>query len=120
MPALTTARPQGLPRSSAFQISDEDVANILFSNTLCGKALATMKERNWSVPDLAESLLKDLDHAQIEDAAMMADSMEDQVDCAHDEITRQLRAAGWIEDASEEALRPSEPNHPKPRPEAER
>jgi hypothetical protein len=67
--------------STAFQISEEDVA-------------AVMTHRMEMACDLdrAEELLKLLDTQKIEKAALYGGSMERQTAYAHQEIERQLRA----------------------------
>ena len=77
--------------NTAFQITSEDVANVLASNP------RTHEFSTQPVEELGEQLLGFLDLDDVEAAALYGDSLDEQTDHAHDEITRQLRAMGVLE-----------------------
>ena len=77
--------------SQAFEVTDEDVANVLASNPL-EIPLApgeTLEAR-------AAELFELLDFGEIEDAALYGDTLDEQTDYANDEIARQLREGGIL------------------------
>ena len=79
----------------AFLISADDVINVLHSNAVKAQYASAVRVR---LEFVAIELLQQLDFSQIDDAALAAGtSLEDQTDGAHDEIARQLRAAGILE-----------------------
>lgn len=82
-----------MSQGQAFGISEEDVANVLASNTMIESYRAGR-----SIEDMANALMEGLDFDAIEEAALMGDDMDQQTDYAHDEITKQLRAAGVLEE----------------------
>ncbi|MCZ8254433.1 MAG: hypothetical protein O9327_01975 [Polaromonas sp.] len=71
--------------NTAFQISADDVANVLASNPRTEAHEAT------SIESQADELLARLDLDEVESAALYGDTLEEQTDYAHDEIARQLR-----------------------------
>lgn len=76
----------------AFQISEEDVENVLRSNWE-----AVSNTNGKSFEDMSIELLARLDLDLVEQAALMGDDIDQQTDYAHDEITRQLRQQGVLE-----------------------
>ena len=79
--------------NSAYQATEEDLANVLSSNWADvanseGKSFKTM----------AAELFPQLDFDLIEQSALFGDALEQQTDYANDEITRQLRAMGVLEE----------------------
>jgi len=88
--------------SQAFEITPDDVANVLASNVL-SRGL----DAGETLEHLAAELMTDLDFAAIEDAALYGDDIEEQTDYAHDEIARQLRQAGVLKTSSGEPHRPA-------------
>ena len=71
--------------NQGFQISEEDIENVLFSNR---ENLLYSEETD--LAQLADELFSILDFQQIEDAAMYGNTLEEQTDYANDEIKRQL------------------------------
>lgn len=84
--------------SHAFEITADDVANVLSSNVLHGQ----WKGR--AVKALAEELLEQLELDKVEAAALCGDDISEQTDYAHDAIAEQLVAAGVIEMARSEPV----------------
>lgn len=78
---------------TAFAISEEDIKNVLHSNTL-----NVSYTQGQSIALLASEILPTLDLQRIEEAALWGDDLGEQTDHAHDEITRQLIEAGILED----------------------
>lgn len=76
----------------AFEVTEDDVANVLSSN-----ALAVANTQGKSFAEMAAELFSDLDFELIEQAALGADDFDEQVDSANDEIARQLREMGVLE-----------------------
>lgn len=70
---------------TAFQISDEDVANVL-------------TDQGQSADDAAMLLLQ-LDHAAVEKAALEGDDLDQQAEYAREEIRRQLAELGALPSA---------------------
>lgn len=96
--------------NAAFQISEEDVLNVLASNVLAGERPADMGL-------YASSLFEELDLDKIEQAAMFGDDLDQQTDFAYDEITQQLRDAGVLvpsghDDLGSEACAPTQGSAP--------
>lgn len=78
-------------RNIAFEVSQDDVANVLASNwSRVGNADGR------SFTDMAEQLFAGLDFQAIEDAALMGDTLDQQTDYANDEIERQLCSSGVL------------------------
>jgi hypothetical protein len=76
----------------AFQITEEDVENVLRSN-----ALHAANTNGKSFESIAAEICDDLDHGKIESAALYGNDMEQQTNYACDEIARQLREKGILE-----------------------
>lgn len=75
----------------AYQVTEEDVENVLRSNWLyvanaIGKAPGS----------ISSEVFGNLDFDLIEQAALLGDSLDEQTDHANDEITRQLREMGVL------------------------
>ena len=89
--------------SNAFEITEEDVANVLASNQL-----VTPLQPAQTIESLAEEHFSNLDFELIEHAALMGDDIDEQTDYANDEIARQLRDSGILAPATiPAAFRPS-------------
>ncbi len=89
--------------SQAYEVTVEDVENVLASNPL-EIPLApgeTLEAR-------AAELFGDLDFGMAEEAALCGDDLDEQTDYANDEIARQLRERGILSPLpSPEASRPT-------------
>jgi hypothetical protein len=81
---------------TAYQVSAEDVANVLASNP----RLPAFSQQ--SIEPLGEQCLAQLDLDAVEAAALYGDTLDEQTDYANDEIARQLRQLGVL--MSEEKL----------------
>lgn len=84
----------------AFQISEDDVANVLASNTFAADFM--LRHTGMSVEAVAASLMPLLDMTEIENAALYGGNLDEQTDYARDEITNQLRAMEVLVPADEE------------------
>ena len=71
--------------NQGFQISEEDIENVLFSNQEY-----LLYSEDTDLRQLADELFSILDFQQIEDAAMYGDTLDEQTSYAVDEIKRQL------------------------------
>lgn len=90
--SLQALRAAAYSQTSAFDVSDEDVAAVLLSY---GDRVETA--RSLSTSDLAEDLLKTLDQAAIAVAALNGgDDLDLQAGAAREEIERQLLALGVL------------------------
>lgn len=78
--------------NSAYQATEEDVANVIASNML-----VSPRPQGLSLEQQAADVFADLDFDLIEQAALYGDSLDEQTDYANDEIARQLRVAGVIQ-----------------------
>ena len=77
---------------SAYEVTEEDVENVLRSN-----ALAVANTNGKSFESMANELLGHLDLDLVEQAALYGDDLDEQTDYANDEIARQLRVMGVLE-----------------------
>lgn len=75
----------------AYGVSEEDIENVLNSNTLTEHYANTDP-----INKMAAILIGQLDLEKIEDAALYGDSIDEQTDYAYDEIASQLRSIGVI------------------------
>lgn len=80
--------------NTAYQATEEDVANVLSSNPLVNI------DSGETVEAMAHRLLPLLDFEEIENAALYGDSMDQQSNYANDEIARQLRVMGVLQPIS--------------------
>ncbi len=78
--------------SLAFQITSEDVENVLGQNTL-----VSALPDGGSLESLAEKLFDELNFFEIEKAVLYGDELEQQTTYAYEEIARQLRERGVLE-----------------------
>ena len=86
--------------NTAFEISEEDVSLVLSSNSL-----AVANSDGKSFDTMATELIHLLNLDEIEGAALYGDTLDEQTNFAHDEITRQLRNLGVLEQSrGEEAF----------------
>jgi len=69
----------------AYQVTDEDLINVLSSNA------RTAEHAQTPVETLAGEVVSLLDFEEIESAALYGDTLDEQTDYANDDITRQLR-----------------------------
>lgn len=76
----------------AYEATEEDVAGVLASN-----ALQVANSNGKSFDAMAAELLPTLDMELIEQAALYGDSLDEQTSYANDEIARQLREQGVLE-----------------------
>lgn len=76
----------------AYQASEEDLENVLRSNSL---VLARTKGKPCIA--IAFEVFAELDFALIEEAALFGDDLDSQTNFANDEIARQLREMGILE-----------------------
>ena len=76
----------------AYQATEEDVENVLHSNSL-----AVANTTGKSFESIANEVFGNLDFDLIEQAALFGDDLNEQTDYAHDEITRQIREMGVLE-----------------------
>lgn len=89
--------------SNAFEVTEDDVANVLSSNQL-----GTPLQPGQTIESLAEEHFPNLDFELIEEAALMGDDLDEKTDYANDEIARQLRDSGILAPAPfPAAFRPS-------------
>lgn len=77
---------------SAFEPTEEDVHNVLSSNSL-----AVANTNGKSFASMAAEIFPSLDFEKIEEAALLGDGLDEQTDLAYDEIARQLRETGILE-----------------------
>lgn len=77
---------------TAYEVTVEDVANVLYSNSV-----AVANTNGKSFESMSEELHGDLDFGLIEQAALAGDDLDEQTDYANDEIARQLREMGVLE-----------------------
>lgn len=77
----------------AYQATEDDVANVLASNWA---DVANTNGRSFE--SMAAELFPNLDCDLIEQAALRADTLDEQTDYANDEIVRQLREEGVLEE----------------------
>lgn len=97
-----------MPTHLAFQITEDDVANVLASNTVIGAGLLSRGLEKLALEELAAALLPTLDMTAIEDSALYGGTMQEQTDYACDEIAAQLRRLGILAplpDRNTDALR---------------
>jgi len=78
-------------RNFAFQVNEDDVANVLASNW---SRVGNSEGRSFT--GMAEQIFGGLDFQAIEDAALMGDNLDQQTDYAYDEIERQLCLSGVL------------------------
>lgn len=87
--------------SLAFEVTQDDVENVLASNevnpTFCGGR---------SLDQLAQDVFPLLDFQKIEDAALYGDDIGEQTGYAWDEMTSQLRVLGVLVDVDAQMSRP--------------
>lgn len=76
----------------AYEATEEDVENVLRSNSL-----AVANTNGMSFESMANELHGKLDFDLIEQAALAGDDLDEQTDYANDEIARQLREMGVLE-----------------------
>lgn len=69
----------------AFQVSEDDIENVLFSNPD-----RVLYSTDTSLTELAHEIFPMLDFQSIEDAALYGDTLSEQTDFAYDEIAAQL------------------------------
>lgn len=87
--------------NTAFQITEDDVSNVLSSNSL-----DVANSDGKSFDEMATELMPLLNLDDIEGAALYGDTLEEQTDYAHDEITLQLRNLGVLELPRSEEVQP--------------
>lgn len=85
--------------NSAYQVTEDDVENVLRSN-----ALSVANTMGKSFESIANEIFGNLDFDLIEQAALFGDDLDEQTDYANDEIARQLRELGILEPLKEAAL----------------
>lgn len=78
--------------NAAYQISEEDIENVLNSNSL-----AVADDKGQSFESMAVEIFPSLNFELIEQAALYGDDLMEQTDYANDEIARQLREVGILE-----------------------
>lgn len=79
--------------NSAYEATEEDVQNVLSSN-----ALHVANTNGKSFESIANEVFGELDFYLIEEAALFGDGLDEQINYANDEIARQLRAKGILEE----------------------
>lgn len=79
-------------QSKAYEITEEDVENVLRSNWASGG-----NTNGKTLSSIASEIFPQLDYEKIEDAALFGDNLDEQTDYANDEIARQLREMGVLE-----------------------
>lgn len=77
---------------SAYEATEEDVENVLRSNSL---AVANIDGKSFE--PMANEIHDKLDFDLIEQAALSGDDLDEKTDYANDEIARQLREMGILE-----------------------
>jgi hypothetical protein len=78
--------------NSAYEVTEEDVANVLHSNNL-----AVANSNGVSFECMATAVFGELNLDLIEEAALFGDTLDEQTDFGNDEIARQLREMGVLE-----------------------
>lgn len=78
--------------TTAFEVTVEDVVNVL-----CSNSLAVANTSSKSFESMASELYGNLDFHLIEQAALAGDELDEQTNYANDEIARQLREKGVLE-----------------------
>lgn len=79
-------------KNLAYQATEEDVENVLRSNSL-----AVANTNGKSFESIATEVFGSLDFDLIEQAALFGDNLDEQTGYANDEIARQLREMGILE-----------------------
>lgn len=85
--------------ASAYECTEEDVENVLRSNSL-----AVANTNGKSFESIANEVFASLDFDLIEQAALCGDDLDEQTDCANDEIAHQLRVMGILEPLKEHSF----------------
>lgn len=80
----------------AYQVTEEDVENVLRSNSL-----AVANTNGKSFESIANEVFGNLDFDLIEHAALCGDDLDEQTDYANEETARQLREMGILEPLKE-------------------
>lgn len=78
--------------NNAYQATEEDVENVLRSNSL-----AVANTMGKSFESIANEVFGNLDFDIIQQAALYGDDLDEQTGYAYDEIARQLREMGILE-----------------------
>lgn len=82
----------GIP-SSAYQVTEDDLEDVLRSNALADP----YRQGTKSIRLIAQEVFGKLDFDAIEQAALFGDTLDEQTDYANDDIARQLRVMGVLE-----------------------
>ncbi len=82
--------------NNAYQATEEDVENVLRSNSL-----AVANTNGKSFESIANEIFGNLDFDLIEQAALYGDDLDEQTDYANGEIARQLCEMGILEPLKE-------------------
>jgi hypothetical protein len=94
--------------SQAFEVTAQDVANVLHSNEI------DKEMRNGrTLDELAETFFDELNFFEIEKAALFGNSLDEQTDYANDEIARQLRDQGILKPLPAVSADPPAPEAPR-------
>lgn len=102
MPKCTDSLPSQAFGHTAYEVTVEDVENVLRSNSL---AVANTDGKSFEA--MANELHGNLDFDLIEQAALAGDDLDEQTDYANDEIARQLREMGVLEPLKQACDSPS-------------
>ncbi len=81
---------------SEFQVTEDDVENVLSSNALSENAMAFLCKDGESIQSMAREIFRELDFDAVKNATKGFAFLDEQIDHGHAEIERQLRCRGTL------------------------
>lgn len=93
-------------KMNKFQVTEEDVVNVLQSNELTDNAMSYLHKDGESMQSMAREIFRELDFNAIEKATQGFTFRDEQIDHGCAEIERQLRSRGTLKPSTMNPMTP--------------